>query len=68
MAGGGTKTEAGKGPVVREDDIFEVLTDGPGIPEIVMLMDETLIEPLSFGTADHAYVEGGKRREAPGDG
>jgi hypothetical protein len=67
MAGGGTKTEAGKGPVVREDHVFEVLTDGPGIAKIVILMDETLIEPLSFGTADHAYVEGEKRREAPGD-
>jgi len=39
--------------VVREGDIFEVLADGLGITEIVMLLNKTLVESFPRSAPHH---------------
>ena len=57
MAGSGREAYARDRPVVREGDIFEVLADGLGIAEVVIVADEALIEPLFRGAPDHGEIE-----------
>ena len=58
VAGSGTEAHARQRSSRCVSNILQVLAHRLGIPQIVILVHETLVEALTRGAPDHAQIEG----------